>query len=80
MIAADCHVKTGKMSVSVNPGPETRCAVCGLATGRADPASRDGRIVELGLHCRVDHASPPTLAAAAAITFPSRPRKNAFPF
>jgi hypothetical protein len=24
--------------------------------GRADRAYRDGRIVELGLHCRVDHA------------------------
>ncbi len=58
MIAADCRVKTGKMSVLVNPDPdpETRC---GLRLGRrAGPirASREGRIVELGLHCRVDHA------------------------
>lgn len=39
-----------------NPDPETRC---GLRLGRrAGPirASRDGRIVELNLHCRVDHA------------------------
>jgi hypothetical protein len=39
-----------------NPDPETRC---GLRLGRrAGPirASRDGRIVELGLHCRVNHA------------------------
>ena len=56
MIAADCRVKTGKMSVLVNPDPETRW---GLRLGRrAGPirASRDGRIVELGLHCRVNHA------------------------
>jgi hypothetical protein len=31
MIAADCRVKAGKMSVWVNPDPETRC---GLRLGR----------------------------------------------
>lgn len=56
MIAIDCRVKTGKMSVLVTR-TRRRGAVCGSAAGPGRfGASRDGRIVELGLHCRVGHA------------------------